>query len=124
MFVTASSLEHITKPMKQYTGTLCVLLLLVVYGCASVRSQLNGASMSPDQRNHAYSISGHGLILARHGKLTEAVDALHEAVRLDPTSASTHNYLADALLKQGKMDEADAEYGEARRLSLGAASPQ
>ena len=48
--------------------------------------------------------------------LDRAVNALREAIRLQPDLASAHANLGLTLMRQGKLDEAIAEYREAIRL--------
>ncbi len=48
--------------------------------------------------------------------LDKAVEALREAIRLQPDLAYAHANLGVALMRQGKLDEAIAEYREAIRL--------
>ena len=58
-----------------------------------------------------------GKALLTDGKVTEAVDALQEAARLEPTSGETHYQLGLALARAGRKDEAAAELGKGRELS-------
>lgn len=55
-------------------------------------------------------------VLARQGKLTEAISAYREALRISPGDVVTLNELANALAAQGKLVEAVAEYEAALRL--------
>ena len=52
----------------------------------------------------------------RAGRLAEAEAAYHQALRLDPTSALTHNNLGTLFRGQQKLDEAIACFREAIRL--------
>jgi len=57
-----------------------------------------------------------GVVLARSGRLTEAVDHYREALRLNPNYAQTQNNLGDASAQLRQWDEADAAYAAALRL--------
>ena len=57
-----------------------------------------------------------GKMLLDQGKSDEAIAALREAIRLDPTLGSAHNTLGMILDDQGKSNEAIDEYREAIRL--------
>ena len=56
-----------------------------------------------------------GLIAARTGRDDLARDYLDAAVRLKPDFADAHNILGIVLVKQGKLAEAMASFGEAMR---------
>lgn len=50
------------------------------------------------------------------GKLDEAVAEFRESIRLNSDFAQAHYELGTILEDQGKSEEADAEYAEAKRL--------
>ncbi|NMC62480.1 MAG: tetratricopeptide repeat protein, partial [SAR324 cluster bacterium] len=57
-------------------------------------------------------------------KANEAIDSadklfhLRRALRLCPNNSSYHTMLGDLYLKLGRKEDADFEFGEARRLGL------
>ena len=51
-----------------------------------------------------------GIALLRLGRKKEAVDALEEALKLDPSNVATHFYLAQAYLEVEKVEESRKEY--------------
>jgi tetratricopeptide (TPR) repeat protein/tRNA A-37 threonylcarbamoyl transferase component Bud32 len=57
-----------------------------------------------------------GAVLAKKGKLDEAIKAYREAIRLQKDNAEAHNNLGSALRDKGRLDEAIPEYREAIRL--------
>jgi tetratricopeptide (TPR) repeat protein len=57
-----------------------------------------------------------GLALALVSRIPEAIEQLHEALRLNLNSAETHNNLGLALLASGKARESIAEFEAALRL--------
>ena len=60
-----------------------------------------------------------GLALARLGRIPEAIDQFHEAVRLDPNNAAAaHANLGWALLESGKPGESIPEFEAALHLNL------
>ncbi|MFH0801533.1 MAG: tetratricopeptide repeat protein [bacterium] len=60
-----------------------------------------------------------GVFLFRLGKTREALDELHEAVRLDPDSSEANYDLGIALLFSGKSDEAQVAFQRAVELKTG-----
>jgi Flp pilus assembly protein TadD len=59
-----------------------------------------------------------GLALVRLGRIPEAIDQFHEAVRLDPNNAvSAHANLGWALLVSGKPRESIPEFEAALQLN-------
>jgi len=50
------------------------------------------------------------------GRIPEAINQLHEALRLNPNSAEAHNKLGMALLASGKARESIPEFEVALRL--------
>ena len=58
-----------------------------------------------------------GLALARLGRIPEAIDQFHEAVRLDPNNAAAHANLGWALLESGKPRESIPEFEAALHLN-------
>ena len=57
-----------------------------------------------------------GVALARAGRLGEAVDHYHVALRIKPYQAEVYNNLGNALEAQGNVDEAIRRYTEALRI--------
>jgi len=57
-----------------------------------------------------------GFALAGAGDKTGALDAYHEALRINPSYPNAHNYLGLVLAEMGRNEEAAAEYEEALRL--------
>jgi Flp pilus assembly protein TadD len=58
-----------------------------------------------------------GVALGRLGRFSEAIDQLHEALRLNSNSADAHNNLALALLASGKARDSIPEFEAALRLN-------
>jgi tetratricopeptide (TPR) repeat protein len=56
-----------------------------------------------------------GVVLARQGKLDEAIAHYRRSLRFNPESVETHNNLANALRQKGLVDEALASYRQALR---------
>ena len=50
------------------------------------------------------------------GRIPEAIEQLHEALRLNPNNAEAHNNLGLALLASGKARESIAEFEAAMHL--------
>jgi len=63
--------------------------------------------------NNYVGHTGLGKALRAQGKLDEAIDQYHQALRIKPNYAITHYNLGNALLAQGKVDEAINEYRQA-----------
>lgn len=59
-----------------------------------------------------------GTTYAELGHYEKAVDSLREAIRLDPTRATTYSNLAADLLAQNRVEEAAAVLGEADRRNF------
>jgi tetratricopeptide (TPR) repeat protein len=59
------------------------------------------------------------VLLARQGRLVEAVDHYEAALRLDPASADAHYDLAAAAHRLGRLESAVEHYREALRLRPG-----
>ena len=57
-----------------------------------------------------------GLALGLAGRIPEAIEQLHEALRLNPNSAEAHNNLGLALLASGKARESIPEFEVTLRL--------
>jgi tetratricopeptide (TPR) repeat protein len=51
------------------------------------------------------------------GKISEGIDMLHEALRLNPNSAEAHNNLGIILFATGKTRESIPEFEAALRLN-------
>jgi Flp pilus assembly protein TadD len=60
-----------------------------------------------------------GVVLARQGRIEEAMAQYAEALRLNPDHAKVHNNLGAVLIKQGKLGEALSELAVAVRLDPG-----
>jgi tetratricopeptide (TPR) repeat protein len=59
-----------------------------------------------------------GLVLARRGRIPDAIDELHEALRLNPSNAApAHANLGWALLASGKPRESIPEFEAALQLN-------
>jgi tetratricopeptide (TPR) repeat protein len=65
-----------------------------------------------NQRAHASL----GIELSRSGHLDEAAAQFQEALRIVPTAADLHNYLAEVRERQGRVDDALEGYSTAVRL--------
>jgi protein O-mannosyl-transferase len=63
--------------------------------------------------NNYMAITMLGSLRAREGKLEEAIEQYHLALRLKPAFPEAHFFLGNALDEQGKLDEAIAEYKQA-----------
>jgi tetratricopeptide (TPR) repeat protein len=61
-----------------------------------------------------------GKALLQEGKIDEAVDALTEAARLEPSSGETHYQLGLALVRAGRKEEAATELQKGRELTTAA----
>ena len=59
-----------------------------------------------------------GNILARQGRVDEAIERYHQTIRADPTYVQAYFNLGSNLLAQGSFDGAVAALEEAARLSL------
>lgn len=57
-----------------------------------------------------------GILLARSGRIEEAIAQYEQALRLYPENAEAHNNLGNALVRTGQLDRGAAQYGEALRL--------
>jgi Flp pilus assembly protein TadD len=57
-------------------------------------------------------------VLFAQGKLDEAIAAFRRAVQLAPKSALLYINLGNALRGQGRLEEANAAYAQARRLLI------
>jgi protein O-mannosyl-transferase len=62
------------------------------------------------------ALAGLGVACARLGKPGEAVQALSQAVRLDPGNVAAHNNLGNVFVQQGKYEEAVHQFEETVRL--------
>jgi Flp pilus assembly protein TadD len=72
-----------------------------------------------DVRSNPASAEAHhnlGIALYYCGRLAEAIDEFHTALKLDPTLASTEGSLAQALIDTGRYDEAMAALSAALSL--------
>ncbi len=68
-------------------------------------------------RRHGPAQVSLGLLLARQGRLTEAVDALSMAVKINPKDATGHFNLGSALKQLGRSDQALRAYARAVQLA-------
>lgn len=59
----------------------------------------------------------HSLLLAKNGKVTEALSLLTDLVKSDSTSSETHSYFGYALGMSGSIERALAEFARAESLS-------
>jgi tetratricopeptide (TPR) repeat protein len=66
--------------------------------------------------NNALAHNNMGNIMAKQGKMPEAVDHYSEALRIDPYSADTHNNMGYALMSEGNLDKAIAHYLKALHI--------
>ena len=58
-----------------------------------------------------------GLLYAKHGKCTQAIDNLSKAKELDPDNINTLNNLAGSIMKIGRLEEAIALLREALAIN-------
>jgi adenylate cyclase len=58
---------------------------------------------------HVDTVGRYGILLVLAGRSSEALDVLQTASRLDPVSAVTAHWLADALRNTGRLEESRAE---------------
>ncbi|HIK50553.1 MAG TPA: tetratricopeptide repeat protein, partial [Oscillatoriales cyanobacterium M59_W2019_021] len=56
--------------------------------------------------------------LFKQDRLTHAIDCYQKALKLDPTISGAYHNLAEALTRQGRLQEANALYRQASRLSV------
>ena len=86
------------------------------YGLGQLLRQMGAAknrlASGPSEERKAF-----GLERAKIGDLNGAIEALGEAVKLDPAVAETHFHLGAALWYQGERERAAAELDEALRLN-------
>jgi Flp pilus assembly protein TadD len=61
-----------------------------------------------------------GVMLARQGRVDEAIQQFERALQINPNDASTHNNLGIALASQGKSDEAYQQFVQALDLARAA----
>jgi tetratricopeptide (TPR) repeat protein len=61
-----------------------------------------------------------GVMLARQGRVDEAIQQFERALQINPNDASTHNNLGIALASQGKADEAYQQFTQALNLARAA----
>ncbi|MEJ0088383.1 MAG: tetratricopeptide repeat protein [Limisphaerales bacterium] len=64
-------------------------------------------------QQNALAVTILGSVLAKEGKLTEAMEHYRTALRYQPRFPEAHFFLGNALDEQGKLDEAIAEYEQA-----------
>jgi tetratricopeptide (TPR) repeat protein len=62
------------------------------------------------ERPTAETYNGLGFVLARQGRTAEAIAEFHRAIDADPRFVPAYNNLADALVAQGKLTEAEDYY--------------
>jgi tetratricopeptide (TPR) repeat protein len=96
--------------MKSTCGAMCErstgVLLAAVLLCAGVVARAQDPSPEP-------AATLRGITLYRQGDMKRAVEALDEAVRVDPTDADAWHYLGLALRREGKSVKAVEAFGEA-----------
>ena len=61
-------------------------------------------------RPTAETHNGLGFVLARQGRADEAVAEFRKAIDIDPKFTPAYNNLADTLVQQGKLEEAEQYY--------------
>jgi protein O-mannosyl-transferase len=66
--------------------------------------------------NNFMAITMLGSLLAQEGKLEEAIENYHRALKQKPTYAEAYFFLGNALDQQGKLDDAIAAYQQALRF--------
>ena len=71
----------------------------------------------------AATYSNRGIILARGGRLTRAIEDQNTAIQLDPKSASAYNNRANVYYRAARHAEALADYDAAIALSSGSFAP-
>jgi tetratricopeptide (TPR) repeat protein len=74
-------------------------------------------------RQRAEIAAGSGKSLLAQGKIDEAIAEFRNALGFDPKYVEAHRDLADALDKQGKTQEADAERARAKALEQANTNP-
>lgn len=106
-----------------YLASAVLSVAAVLLGAAtSSRNALyaSEAAMWADVRhkrpNSVRAAKNYGTALLAEGRLTEAMEALQEAVRVAPESPDIRNGLGLALAAHGRMDESIAMFREAIRL--------
>jgi Flp pilus assembly protein TadD len=62
-------------------------------------------------------------VLAKEGKVAEAIDKMQKAIEIYPEFMMAHNDLGTLLMEQGRMDEAIVEFQRARALDAKAFNP-
>lgn len=65
------------------------------------------------------SVAGYsnlGTTLAKQGRVNEAIESYHEALRMEPSFTVAHYNLGNLLARQGKFDEAARYYEEALKI--------
>jgi protein O-GlcNAc transferase len=67
-------------------------------------------------RQRATVSTNSGNALLQKGQLTDAIERFQEALSEDPNYAEAHRGLANALKRQGKREEAEAERQKAEKL--------
>lgn len=75
------------------------------------------------QSELAATYSNRGILLARNGQLTKAIEDQNTAIQLNPRSASAHINRANVYYRAARHAEALADYDEAIALSSGSFAP-
>jgi tetratricopeptide (TPR) repeat protein len=104
---------------------LCVLGVLTFRQCRVYRDV--GALYTTTLESNPDCWLAHdnlGVVLAREGRLDEAIGHYREAIRLNPDFPETYNNLGNAMARLGRPAEATAAYAQAVRLRPGFAEAE
>lgn len=74
-------------------------------------------TIAPPQSSSSGELLRFARSLTKHGFLSEAVDTLHQVIRLHPASAGAYESLGDALKDQGSLEESLSAYNTALDLA-------
>jgi len=76
------------------------------------------AAQEPD-RTRAESIEQESIVLAREGSIDNAIKAIDESIKADPSYASAYIRLGNLLMKKGSLDEAFSAFDKALTINPG-----